>query len=64
MARRACTFRQSDVARALRAAASAGVRVRVEIEPSGKITVVPMDDAKLQDSNQNPWDEVLTNDQD
>jgi hypothetical protein len=45
MARRACKFRQSDLSRALRAARSAGVKIKkIEIEPSGTIVMVPFDD--------------------
>ncbi len=41
VARGACTFRQQDVARALRAATSAGREVqRVEIDRTGKIVLV------------------------
>jgi hypothetical protein len=36
-----CTFRQTDVTRALRAARAAGFeRVRIEIDREGKITIV------------------------
>jgi hypothetical protein len=39
-----CTFRQTDVTRALKAARRAGfVRVRVEIDREGKITIVAGD---------------------
>jgi hypothetical protein len=41
MARRRCTFTQEAVTRALRAAKAAGVDVRIEIETSGKIVLVP-----------------------
>jgi hypothetical protein len=41
MARGACTFKQNDVTRALRATLAAGVAVlRVEIDKSGKIILV------------------------
>jgi hypothetical protein len=41
MARGACTFKQNDVTRALRATLAAGVAVlRVEIDKFGKIVVV------------------------
>ena len=41
MARRACTFRQQDVTRAIKATMAAGVEVqRVEID-GGKIVIVP-----------------------
>ena len=41
MSRRPCTFRQTDVTRALRAAKAAGVDVqRFEIDRDGKIVVV------------------------
>ncbi|MDI4664046.1 hypothetical protein K9U40_06845 [Xanthobacter autotrophicus] len=46
MARRALTFKQADIARAVKGVASAGVKVmRVEIDPNGKITVVTAEDA-------------------
>ncbi|NJL07371.1 MAG: hypothetical protein HC900_03245 [Methylacidiphilales bacterium] len=52
MSRKPATFRQTDVTRAVRAVAAAGLRVaRVEVDRSGKIVVVsesamapPMDD--------------------
>jgi hypothetical protein len=41
MARGACTFKQNDVTRALRATLAAGVAVlRVEIDKDGRIIVV------------------------
>lgn len=41
MARGTCTFRQSDVTKALKAAKAAGVEVaRVELEKDGKIIIV------------------------
>ena len=41
MARSACTFKQQDVTRALRATLAAGVAVlRVEIDKDGKIILV------------------------
>jgi hypothetical protein len=56
MTRRPCTFRQTDLTRALRAAQAAGVPVRIEIE-DGKITVV-MDSSSTGESekNLNEWD--------
>jgi hypothetical protein len=42
MSRRPCSFRESDLRRALRAAKAAGVKVRVEIEV-GKMTLIPVD---------------------
>ena len=42
MSRRPCKFKQSDVTRALRGAAKAGVEVgRIEIAKDGTIIVVP-----------------------
>ena len=63
MSRRPCTFRQADVTRALRAAKAAGVPVDIRIErSSGDMVITP---ARAHDSadesNQNPWDEVLAN---
>jgi hypothetical protein len=40
MPRAPCTFRQRDLARAIRAIASAGVEGRVEIGRDGKMVVV------------------------
>lgn len=66
MARRACTFREFDLRRILRAARSAGVRCRIEIEPTGKMVVTPIkdDDAAVNtDRESNPWDKVYEKDQ-
>ena len=56
--RRASPFRESDLARALRAAAKAGVKVRVEIE-AAKMTLVPIenepDAAKADDNEVERW---------
>jgi hypothetical protein len=58
MPRGQCTFRQSDVTRAVKAVVAAGVGVvRVEINPDGKIVIVagsPVRDD--QDRNRNEWD--------
>jgi hypothetical protein len=44
MARGACTFKERDVTRALRATLAAGVQVkRIEIDQSGKIVLVTAD---------------------
>jgi hypothetical protein len=41
MARGRCTFRQTDLTRAIKAAVAAGFpKARAEIEPSGKIVIV------------------------
>lgn len=61
MTRRACTFRQQDVTRALKAANAAGVKVaRVEIDKAGKIVIVAgeaeSDSADAADSPKNEWD--------
>lgn len=41
MARGACTFKQQDVTRALRATVAAGIEVqRIEIDKDGKIVLV------------------------
>ena len=41
MARRACTFRQQDVTRAIKAVNAAGTKVvRIEIDKAGKIVLI------------------------
>ena len=41
MSRRACTFRQQDVTRAIKAVTAAGTKVaRVEIDKAGKIVLI------------------------
>jgi hypothetical protein len=61
MTRGPCTFRQSDIARAIRAVRSAGLRVsEVKINPQGEIVVVT-GKIEAQDSGSregNEWDRV------
>ncbi len=61
MTRAACTFREADVRRAIRAVTAAGLEVaRVEIEPGGKIIVVagkPSAESKTEEKN--PWDRMF-----
>ena len=62
-----CTFKQHDLARALKAGKQAGVPVKVEIvDPSGrKITVTSGDGASAKCSGGvNEWDEVYDNGKD
>jgi hypothetical protein len=64
MTRRPCTFRESDLKRALRAAQAAGVSVKIEIEADGKMTVT-MDSNKRafgRAANENEWDEIFNGD--
>jgi hypothetical protein len=58
MARGALTFRESDLTRALKAAAKAGVALaRVEICKDGRIVLLP---GKAQDAPPgDEWDEAL-----
>jgi len=56
--RKRCTFRQSDVTRAVKAVVAAGVEVaRVEVDKDGRIVVV----AGKPESNpaSNPWDDAM-----
>jgi hypothetical protein len=62
MPRRRCTFRETDVKRAVRAVRAAGVEIgRVEVDKDGTIIVVP---GKFGGGGNgeasNSWDEVLT----
>lgn len=50
------TFRQVDLARALKAAASAGVEVgRIEIDPSGKIVIVTAKETPTPQNDVDKW---------
>lgn len=56
MSARPAPFRQADLARALKAAAAAGLDVgRVEIDPSGKIVIVTAKDAPASVSELDQW---------
>jgi hypothetical protein len=63
MVRGPCTFRQTVMVRALRAARAAGLTVhKVEIDPAGKIVIVTEKPDYANDANSseaNPWDKVL-----
>ena len=55
-----CTFRKSDLRRAIQAAESAGMRVgRVEVDKSGKIVLFPSDGA-ASGAAVNEWDAEST----
>jgi hypothetical protein len=62
MARGACTFRQRDVTRAIKAMAAAGVdiaQVRVEIGKEGEVIItVNASDTSEQGREANEWDSV------
>jgi len=59
MPKSTCTFRRSDVKRLIAAAADAGVRVgRVEIEPTGKISLIPANESHEKAPVANEWDSV------
>jgi hypothetical protein len=58
MSRGPATFRQSDLARALRAARAAGLEIaRVEVDRTGKITVIPgkPDSGDQEQEGSNDW---------
>jgi hypothetical protein len=57
MSRGPCAFRQRDVARLVKAATAAGLRVTgVRVDKSGAIEVVTSE-SEVQDSN--PWDRAI-----
>jgi hypothetical protein len=61
MSRRPCTFRETDVKRAVKAVRAAGVEIaRVEIGRDGRIIVVPGKPRETEDANgeRNEWDAV------
>ena len=54
---RARAWKQRDVTRAFKAAKTAGLNVRIDIAPDGKLSIIPV---KGDDPPQpNEWDEVL-----
>lgn len=56
MSRRTAAFRQSDLARALRAAKQAGVNIAVEIFENGRIRLVPYREPPPNAQAVNEWD--------
>jgi 3-keto-L-gulonate-6-phosphate decarboxylase len=59
MSRRQLTFRQNDVARAIKGAVAGGLTVqRVEVDKTGKIIVVVGEAGKTDAPTENSWDSV------
>jgi hypothetical protein len=58
MARAACTFRQRNVTRAIRAVEAAGKKIKkVEVDKDGKVVIeIAQDDDDAGDSDRNEWD--------
>lgn len=60
MARGACTFKQQDVTRALKATVAAGIEVqRIEIGKDGKIVILagpPAEAPEKEAATPNEWD--------
>jgi hypothetical protein len=54
MVRGRCTFKQGDLARALKAVQAAAVSAKIEIE-DGKMTII-VDKTATVDSEKNEWD--------
>ncbi len=52
-------FTKADLVRAFKAAEEADVRVRIEIEPSGKMVILTESGAASAAANSNSWDKVL-----
>jgi hypothetical protein len=65
MTRGLAHFRQGDLAKACKALKSAGVKIdRVEIAADGKLVVIVKQNGCNAESVTNPWDRVLTDDND
>jgi hypothetical protein len=59
MARGHCTFRQSDVTKAVKAVVAAGVEVaRVEVDADGRIVVVAGKPTPDEGREGNQWDRI------
>jgi hypothetical protein len=60
MARAPSTFRQTDVTRAVKAVAAAGVGIaRVEIDKAGKITIIALGaEPRAEGKEANEWDNI------
>jgi hypothetical protein len=57
MSRRQLTFRQNDVARAIKGAVAGGLTVqRIEVDKAGKIIVVVSETDKTEPPSSNSWD--------
>jgi hypothetical protein len=51
------TFRESDLARAFKAAKKAGVKVRVDIKPGNELAVTMLDEQEVAEATrENTWD--------
>jgi hypothetical protein len=56
--RRTVKFTEADVARAIKAAQKANIRIAcIRIEPNGTILIIPGTPEPVADSDRNPWDE-------
>ena len=60
MARAACTFRATDVTRAIKAVEAAGKKIRkVEVGKDGKVTIEIGEPDTASGRHGNEWDDVL-----
>jgi hypothetical protein len=64
MSRGPCTFKATDVTKAVKAVTAAGVEVsRVEIDKSGRIVIITGKPGEANGGESaNPWDTVLSDD--
>jgi len=54
-----CTFKQTDVTRAVKAVVAAGVEVaRIEIDKAGKIVILAGKPGESNSAGVNEWDEI------
>jgi hypothetical protein len=57
MPRAACSFRKTDVTRAIQAVKAAGVTIiRIEIDPSGRIAIIADSANDNRPKEKNEWD--------